>query len=93
MDVVRWMCEAPARLAGLSSRKGSLQPGLDADFVLFHPERLFLVEQPRLQHRHKLTPYAGAELKGVVEATYLRGRCVYGSSGFADPPAGELLSR
>src|SRR5438445_12978426 len=60
LDVVRWMCEAPARLAGLSSRKGSLQPGLDADFVLFHPERLFLVEQPRLQHRHKLTPYAGA---------------------------------
>ena len=92
-DVVRWMCEAPARLAGLSSRKGALRPGLDADLVLFHPEQTFHVEQPRLQHRHKLTPYAGAELKGVVEATYLRGRRVYDASGFATPAAGELLAR
>ena len=37
----------------------------------------FRVEAPLLHHQHKLTPYAGRELAGVVEATFLRGRRIY----------------
>ncbi|MDB4906029.1 MAG: allantoinase [Gemmatimonadetes bacterium] len=69
----RWMCEAPARLAGLSSRKGSIAPGLDADFVAWNPEEEQVVHAARLEHRHKLTPYAGRRLRGVVSASYIGG--------------------
>ncbi|HEX8685046.1 MAG TPA: hypothetical protein VF654_01055, partial [Pyrinomonadaceae bacterium] len=44
-------------------------------------------------HRHKLTPYEGMELTGVVEATYLRGEKIYGRGEFAPAPTGTLLLR
>jgi len=37
-DVVRWMCDKPAELAGLQSRKGHIAPGFDADLVVFDSE-------------------------------------------------------
>ena len=92
-DVTRWTAEAPARLVGLESRKGHLVPGADADFVVWHPEQEFTVEEPGLRHRHKLTPWLGRRLAGVVEATYLRGEAVY-RRGEPDPPMrGTLIDR
>ncbi len=46
-----------------------------------------------LHHRHKLTPYAGQVLSGVVEATFLRGRKVYERGEFSSEPQGALLKR
>ena len=77
-DVVRWMAEAPARMAGVP-RKGSLAVGSDADLVAFAPDRRFVVDASRLHHRHAVTPYAGMELTGVVTRTWLRGRRVDGT--------------
>ena len=72
-----WMAAAPAALAGLSDRKGRIAPGLDADLVVWDPEATFRVDPARLHQRHPVTPYAGRELHGVVEATFLRGRRVF----------------
>ena len=69
-DLARWMCAAPARLAGLD-RKGSIEAGKDADLVVWNPEATFVVE--RVLHRHPLTPYRGRTLTGVVERTFVRG--------------------
>jgi len=92
-DVTRWTAEAPARLVGLEARKGRLVPGADADIVVWHPEREFTVEEAGLRHRHKLTPWLGRRLAGVVEATYLRGEPVY-RRGEPDPPMrGTLIER
>lgn len=77
--VAEWMCEAPARLAGLGRRKGKLAPGWDADVVVWDPEASFTVDPTRLHHRHRVTPYAGRTLHGVVRATYVGGRTVFGS--------------
>ncbi|HEV3051610.1 MAG TPA: amidohydrolase family protein, partial [Longimicrobium sp.] len=93
VDVARWMCEAPARLAGLEARKGAIAPGRDADFVVWDPDAEFMVDPARLHHRHPLTPYAGATLPGVVAATYLRGRLVYDRGHFAAEPTGRVLTR
>jgi allantoinase len=71
-DVVRWMSASPARLAGLAT-KGAVAPEHDADLVAFAPDEDFVVVPDRLLTRHKLTPYAGAELIGVVRRTWLRG--------------------
>jgi allantoinase len=76
-DVTAWMCAAPARLADLEGRKGEIAPGYDADLVIWDPEASFEVDAERLHHRHKLTPYAGRTLQGVVRRTFLRGETVY----------------
>jgi len=90
-DLVRWMAEGPAQLASLTS-KGRIAVGCDADLVAFAPEASFVVEPGRLEHRHKLTPYAGRHLTGVVRRTWLRGREIFGSDeAAAAGPAGELL--
>jgi allantoinase len=89
-DLAVWMCRNPARLAGLSS-KGAIAPGFDADLVIWEPEASFRVEPAALQHRHKLTPYAGMTLDGVVRRTLLRGRTVYHDGDFPGPPLGRLL--
>ncbi len=36
--IAKWMAAAPARLAGLTGKKGVLAEGADADFVVFNPD-------------------------------------------------------
>lgn len=90
-DVARWMCEAPARLAGLGSRKGRLAPGFDADLVFLDAESSFVVEPSRLLFRHPVTPYAGRRLSGVVRKTMLRGEPIYDDGRILGPARGRLL--
>jgi allantoinase len=90
-DLAEWMCSAPARLAGLADRKGRIAPGYDADLVIWDPEASFTVDPEKLHHRHKLTPYAGRTLHGVVRRTLVRGETVYDNGQFPEPPSGRLL--
>src|SRR5262249_23189930 len=60
----QWMSAAPAELAALGTRKGSITEGYDADLVIWDPDAEWTVEAARLQQRHKLTPYAGRILRG-----------------------------
>lgn len=87
-DVVRWMAESPAQVAGLEA-KGRIAVGYDADFCVFAPDQTFVVEGQRLHHRHQITPYIGRQLRGVVRETILRGRSV----DVSGTPFGELLVR
>jgi allantoinase len=92
-DVVTWMCSGPARLAGLENKKGAISPGCDADLVIWNPDATFRVVPARLHHRSKLTPYAGRELAGVIEATFLRGRKIFDKGEFPGAPGGRVLCR
>jgi allantoinase len=86
-DVIRWMASGPAAIAGLPG-KGRIAPGCDADLVAFAPDEKFVVDPGELHHRHRLTPYAGMSVSGVVRRTWLRGVPVSGGQ-----PAGRLLAR
>ncbi|HWI18534.1 MAG TPA: amidohydrolase family protein, partial [Vicinamibacterales bacterium] len=91
--LVGWMSSAPARLAGLNARKGAITVGRDADLVIFDPDRGMTVDASRLYHRHAVTPYDGARLKGLVTMTLVRGEIVYEHGEIVGPPRGELLTR
>lgn len=91
-DLTRWMSEAPARLAGLDHRKGRLAAGYDADLVIWQPEAEFQVVPDGIHHRHKITPYSGLNLRGVVATTLVRGVKVYERGQFADNATGLLLT-
>jgi len=91
--LVRWMCSGPARLAGLDKHKGAIAIGYDADIVVWNPEKRFIVLPKMLQHRHKLTPYANHALRGIVEATFLRGEEIYDRGRFLGTPRGAMLRR
>lgn len=71
-DLARWLCTSTAQLARLS-RKGVIEPGRDADFAIWSPEETFTVEDAIIRHRHKVTPYKGETLHGVVKETWVRG--------------------
>ncbi len=88
-DVTRWMAAAPARLAGCDTRKGQIAAGCDADFVVFDPDREFIVTEDRLHYRHPVSPYLGETLRGVVKATYLRGSPVFAEGEFPGEPGGR----
>jgi len=90
-DLARWLCSAPAGLVGLSGRKGLIDVAYDADLVIWNPDEQFTVEGAALHHRHKLTPYQGRVLDGVVQKTFLRGRKIYDGGAFIDGPGGLLL--
>jgi allantoinase len=95
-DLARYMAAGPAQLAGLAG-KGRIAVGSDADLVAFAPDASFVVEPGMLAHRHKVTPYAGRLLTGVVRRTWLRGREIFGTEmastdkAAAGGPTGELL--
>ncbi|MGW3588292.1 allantoinase AllB [Streptomyces fungicidicus] len=91
-DVVRWMSAHTARLAGLDGLKGAIAPGRDADFAVLAPDETFIVDPAALQHRNRVTAYAGRTLYGVVRSTWLRGRRVVGDGEFTEPK-GRLLTR
>ena len=76
-DLLRAMTQRPAEFAGLS-RKGRIEVGADADLAVLAPEQQRVVDPHSLQHRHSTTPYAGEQLWGCVQRTYLRGTLVFG---------------
>jgi allantoinase len=87
-----WNAGATARLAGLA-RKGRLAVGHDADVVLWDDAASFTVEPSMIRHRHKVTPYAGRTLAGVVERTFLRGREAYSRAGGLAKPGGAYVTK
>ena len=71
-----WMSERPAALAGLTDR-GRIAVGQRADLCAFAPDVEQTVDAGALRHRHPVTPYDGAVLRGSVAQTWLAGRSVY----------------
>ena len=92
-DVVRWTSENTAAFIGMTS-KGKLEKGRDADLAIVDDAELFDLSPEAVRHRHKITPYLGLRMQGVVEATYVRGLPVYDQDRpVADARGRALLKR
>jgi allantoinase len=93
LQIIKWLCENPALLAGVNNSKGKIQVGYDADLVVWDPEKSFIVKAEMLEHRHKASPYLGNELFGVIEQTFLKGKKVYDNGNFVHLDQGTFISR
>ncbi len=84
----------PARLYGLYPKKGSLQVGSDADFILVDLKGTRVIEDKDILSKAGWSPFAGREVRGRVAATYLRGKKVAeGGRCVAPPGTGGFIKR
>jgi dihydropyrimidinase len=92
-QLVALLSTNPARIFGLYPRKGSLQPGADADVVVYDPRPRGQIRARDLHSLAGYTPYEGMTVQGRVVATLSRGRVVYHDGEFVGEPGhGRYIS-
>jgi dihydropyrimidinase len=74
------LATTPSRLFGLPS-KGVIEPGRDADIVLWDPDARRTLRQADLHHTSDFTPYEGLEVSGSVREVLVRGRRIGDQGG------------
>lgn len=75
--LVRAMSETPARLFGLSHRKGSLAPGLDADMIIVDAKQRHVVDMKAISAGVQPNPAASTAMAGWPQTTISRGEIVW----------------
>jgi dihydropyrimidinase len=98
ISLARWVelvAGAPARLFGLTHRKGRLAEGLDADVVVFDPDVRHRLDADALHMRTDHSPYQGMEVVGWPVLTLARGNVVArdGQPANAEPGWGRFVPR
>jgi allantoinase len=72
--------------------KGRIEIGFDADLALVNVEKKYTLERDHLLDRHRLSPYVGRTLRGVVRRTIVRGRTVFCDGKIAGDFRGRLIT-
>ena len=92
-SLVDLLCTTPARIFGLPS-KGRIEPGADADLVVFDPDETYTISADRNHSNADYSIYDGREVTGRVKKTFVRGTLVADSGEIvAEPGHGRFLSR
>lgn len=71
----------PAWIYGLYPRKGALQVGSDADFILVDPDSEYLIKDSDIVSKAGWTPYSGRTVRGKILATFLGGKKIAENNG------------
>lgn len=92
--LTRMLSANPARVFGLSPRKGTIQPGADADLVVVDPTRQWTLQDEDLFYRNQHSAFTGYHFTGRVEQTFVRGVSVFEHGKIlVDPGFGQLVKR
>ncbi|WP_209438377.1 dihydroorotase family protein [Natronococcus sp. JC468] len=92
-SLVRLMCTNPAQTFGLP-KKGTLEPGTDADIVLFDPDEKYTISAQDNASVADYTIYEDREVSGKVKRTYLRGELIASEGEIIGKPGyGEFVRR
>lgn len=92
--MVQLICENPARIFGLYSKKGVIMVGSDADFVIFDPDKKGKIDKDKMFTKCKDSAlvYNGWEVFGQPEKTIVRGHVVYEQGEIkVDPGYGKII--
>ncbi|HEX9926614.1 MAG TPA: amidohydrolase family protein [Anaerolineae bacterium] len=84
--------QIPAQVYGLWPRKGNLNVGADADFILVDMEAEKTLRNEEIVAKTGWTPYQGRKVKGLPVKTFVRGQLVAANGQpVAEPGWGEFL--
>jgi len=83
--VVELIATAPARAFGLAG-KGRLEVGADADIAVVDLDGILEITDDIVLSKIGWTPYAGRQVRGVVESTLVRGAVVYENGAVTGTP-------
>lgn len=84
----------PARIFGVYPRKGALQPGSDADVVIWDPERELTYGRAHSQQRTDYNLFEGWKLKGFPQQVFSRGELIVdGERWLGKAGRGRFLKR
>lgn len=84
----------PARIFGLYPQKGCLEPGSDADLVIWDPDKKVVYGAALAHHRTDYSLYEGWDLQGYPEKVFLRGECIVdGDQWLGKRGQGQFLHR
>lgn len=83
--VVELCAENPAQIFGCTT-KGAIEPGKDADIVLYDPMMNFEVTVGNMHSDCDYTIWEGTKLNGYITDTYSRGRLVFKDGQFIGEP-------
>jgi dihydroorotase len=75
-DIARSCAEAPAKHFGLHPRKGALQVGSDADFIIINGAETMLVTDSQQRSKADYTTLKGRRINSRIESVYLRGNLI-----------------
>lgn len=73
--LVELMCANPARTFGMP-KKGTLEPGTDADIVIFDPEKSYTIRSEDNASNSSFSIYEGKEVTGAIDKTLVRGQLI-----------------
>ncbi|HYL07635.1 MAG TPA: amidohydrolase family protein, partial [Candidatus Udaeobacter sp.] len=72
----RWVCEAPAALAGIEQSKGAITTGFDADLVIVDPNARTTVRPDQMRSRQRHGALQGKQFDFKIKEVLLRGESV-----------------
>ena len=91
---VELVASNPARIYGLAPEKGTLDPGTDADIVLFDPDETWTMGQTNSHSNNDWHAYEGLEVTGKVKKVFSRGELVVdGETLLGKPGRGKYIKR
>jgi allantoinase len=80
VSLIKILAANPAKIFGLSPRKGTLAPGSDADIVIFDPKEKWTIKAEEMHTKAGWTLYEGMQITGRVKTTIVRGQIVFNNN-------------
>ncbi len=85
-DLARLLSQRPAEIFGLSSRKGQIRIGGDADLTIIDPSVEWILDEANLCSSAGWSPYHGWHMQGKVIKTIVRGQVVFEDDNVVGQP-------
>ena len=85
ISLPRWveLCSTtPARMFGMYPQKGTIQPGADADIVLYDPSATWSISVDNHHMNMDYSAYEGFEINGKVDTVLSRGKVIIANDQF-----------
>lgn len=93
LQMMKCMCENPAKLFGMFPRKGTLAVGSDADITIFDPNYTWSIRAADQYQNVDYTPYEGMEMAGRTDTVLLNGEVAVEGGKVIREGLGEFVHR